>query len=536
MKIFFPVAILALSLLLMPAAKAADQAVDHAAQTIAIALGEEPPDLNSMRSTDAVSFFVLGHINEGLLRYDRRGRLAPGVAERWEVTAEGATFWLRRDAKWSDGQPVAAADFVFAWRNAVNPQTASQYAYILYPIKNAEAVNRGEKDTAELGVVAVDDFTLRVEFEKPCQYFLSLTAFGTYYPVREDFYTSRGERYAADTGDLLYNGPFKLTRWVHSASLRLEKNEHYWNRDVVQLNVIDIPYITDDPMARLNLFKDEKIAMTGLNSETLKDALRQKYKIRRHLGGAVFYLDFNYREGRLTRNRNLRKAIQAVFDPNELVDKVIAVPGNEPGRSLIPSWIMGLEKPFREEYPAREIEVDLDAAQTYLKQALNELGLAAIPPLVYLTGDSPDAGKQAEYMQNLFRTALGIELRIDKQTFKQRLEKMTTGDFDMVAAGWGPDYDDPMTFADLFASWNENNRGRYANADYDRWIRLAQSTTDLKERMDAMGKVQDLIIDDVVILPQFERSVNYVQHPRLKGVVRTRFGGDPNYVYARVVE
>lgn len=525
-----------LAVLAVPAAWAADQAVDYATQSITLALGEEPPDLNSMRSTDAVSFFVLGHVKEGLLRYDRRGRLAPGVAERWEVGLEGATFWLRADAKWSDGQPVTAADFVFAWRNAVDPQTASQYAYILYPIKHAEAVNRGEKPVEQLGVYAIDERTLKVEFEKSCQYFLSLTAFGTYYPVREDFFKSRGQRYAADAGDLLFNGPFKLTHWVHSASLRLEKNEHYWDRDKVQLNVIDVPYITDDPMARLNLFKDEKIAMTGLNSETLKDALRQKYKIRRHLDGAVFYLEFNHRQGRPMRNRNLRKAIQAIFDPNELVDKVIAVPGNAPGRSLIPSWIMGLDKPFREQYPAREIAVDLQQAQVYLQQAQQELGVDALPPLVYLTGDSPDASKQAEYMQNLFRTTLGIELKIDKQTFKQRLEKMTTGDFDLVAAGWGPDYDDPMTFADLFASWSENNRGRYASKAYDKWIRLAQSTEDPRERMDAMAKAQDLIIDDVVILPQYERSVNYVQHPKIKGIVRTRFGGDPNYVYARIVE
>jgi oligopeptide transport system substrate-binding protein len=137
-------------------------------------------------------------------------------------------------------------------------------------------------------------------------------------------------------------------------------------------------------------------------------------------------------------------------------------------------------------------------------------------------------------MQNVFKRKLGLDLRIDKQTFKQRLAKMKSGSFDLVAAGWGPDYDDPMTFADLFASWNENNHGKYANPEYDKQIKIAQNSADAKVRMDAMGKVQDIIIEDVVVLPQYERGVVWVLSPKVKGVVRTVFGGDPIYTYAKV--
>lgn len=526
--------IMGLALLVSPWGFA--DAVNYDKQKITIALGAEPPSLNSVKSTDQVSFFILGHINEGLLKYDKRNNLEGGVAERWQIDDNGAKFWLRKNARWSDGKPVTAHDFVFAWRTAVDPKTASEYAFIMYPIKNAEKINSGKMAVTELAVNAVDDYTLEVEFEKPCGYFLSLTAFGTYYPVREDFYRQQGERYAADKENILFNGPFILAQWVHGASLKMVKNPHYWNRNKITLNEIDVPYITADTQALFNLFKDGKIARTGLDSETLKNALDERFKIKKFSDGAVFYLEYNFRPGRVTANRNLRKAMQLVFDPNELVDKVIAVPGVLPGRSLFPIWLKGVEKKFRDEYPVPLIKKDLVLAKQHLEQAKKELKVDEIPPLILLTGDSPTASKQAEYFQSLYKTTLGLEIKIDKQTFKQRLAKMTSGEFDMVAAGWGPDFDDPMTFADLYASWNENNRGRYSNPEYDRWIRIAQESSDQKTRMDAMGKVQEIIVDDVVVLPNYESGSVYVQSPKLKGMVRRVVGADPSFVYSRVVQ
>jgi len=523
-------------LLALPNINLMAQAVDFEKQKVTIALADEPPSLNSIKSTDQISFFILGHTNEGLLNYGKRNKLAAGVAEKWEVNDKGAKFWLRKNAKWSDGKPVTAHDFVFAWRTVVNPTTASEYAFIMYPVKNAEAITNGKKSPDTLGVKAIDDYTLEVTFERPCGYFLGLMAFGTYYPVREDFYKAQGERYAADKENLLFNGPFKLTHWVHGAALKLEKNEHYWNKGAVHLNEVDMPYITSDALARFNLFKDGKIATTGLDGETLKNALQNKYKIRKFSDGAIFYQEFNYREGRVTANIHFRKALQLVFDPNELVDKVVAVPGNIPARSLIPLWVKGVEDKFRKEYPAKEISVDIKKAKEHLAIAKKELGLTEFPPLVLLVGDSPTASKQAEYLQNLYKKNLGLDVKIDKQIFKQRLAKMSVGDFDMVSAGWGPDFNDPMTFADLFASWNENNNGRYNNPEYDKLIRIAQNSADPKIRMDAFSKMQDIIIDDVAILLQYEAGSVYVQSRKLKGVSRRVIGADPSYVNARVVE
>ena len=510
--------------------------IDFDRQTITLALVQEPPQLNSMRATDTVSIFLLGHVMEGLVRYDKRGRISPGVATRWEIDAQGATFWLRDNAFWSDGKPVTAHDFVFAWQNALAPKTASEYAFILYALKNGEAINVGDLEPGALGVEAVNNTTLKIEFERPSAYFLKLTAFTTYLPVRKDYFESKGERYAAEATDMVYNGPFKLTDWVHSASLKMVKNDLYWDKENVHLNEIKVDYITADSRSRLNLYTDGKIAHTRLDGETYKDALTQRFRIRSFSTGSIFYLGFNHRPERSTSNINLRKAIQFVFDPEEFVNKVLQTPGNLPGKSHLPVWLDGVEDKFRQEYPAPVIEVDLEKAKLFLQKARQELDVDKIPPLVLLISDTPSASKQAEYLQGLLKARLGLDINIDVQTFKQRLAKMTAGEFDMVGAGWGPDFDDVMTFADLFASWNLNNRGRYNNPEYDKFVRIAMNSTEPRVRMDAVGHLQEILINDAAIINQYEQAVIYLLHPKLRGVVRRVVGHDPDYTYARVIK
>jgi oligopeptide transport system substrate-binding protein len=500
---------------------------------VRLASAEEPPQLDSTRATDQVSNRILGHVMEGLTRYGKGSEIIPGVAESWELGETRATFHLRANARWADGSPVTAQDFVFAWRTAVDPKTASEYAFILYPVKNAEAISQGKLPVDALGVRARDPHTLEVELERPTGIFLGLTAFTTYYPVKQAFYEARPGRYAADAKDLLANGPFILSQWVHGASIVLERNPQYWDAANVHLQRIEIPYFTQDPSTAYNLFKDGKIDITGLDRDLLGRAQADRYKMKAFAAGSVFYVEFNHRPGRATGSYHLRKAIQLVFDPNEYVSKVIGVPGNRPGTRLVPHWVPAVGGPFWKEYPIAPVRPDLDAARRELAQAKQELG-GTIPPLVWLTGDDPGTAREAEYFQYLFRSRLGIDLRIDKQTFKQRLAKMTSGDFDLVSAGWGPDYADAMTFADLFASWNENNRGRWKNDRYDALIRKAQATADQKVRMDAMAEAERILLDDVGILPKSEAGSVYVHSPKLTGIVRRAVGTDPDYTHARL--
>jgi len=519
-----------------PFAAALPPAVDIENNEISFVMTQEPQWLNTVKATDQVSFSVLDHISEGLMTLDINNHLVGGVAERWELTDDKATFWLRKDARWSDGKPVTAHDFVFAWQQVANPANAAEYAFLMRSFTNGEAIVAGDMPPESLGVEALDDHTLVAHLTSPTAYFLELVTFISFRPVREDFYLAQGQRYAADADKMLSNGPFILTEWVHGASLRMEKNPYYWNAQAIKLNALNVPYITEDPNARFNLFMDEKIVMaSGLDSSATKMAMSQRQRLRSFRDGTVFFIEFNHREDRPTRNLNLRRAMQSVFDAAEMTYKVIGMPGNAPSYSLYPAWLEGDEEKLQLEHPPHKPELDTERGLEYLRLAKQELGVEEIPPLTLLLSDTPGSIKQAEYLQNVMSRTLGLEIKLDRQIFKQRLAKMSAGEFDMVAAGWGPDYNDTMTFADLFTSWNLNNRGRYQSPRYDQLILEAQSTTDTRRRNQIFGEIQDLIHNDVIILPQYERGYIYVQHKQVDGIKRSRIGGDPNYNYAWII-
>ena len=520
----------------LPSGSVAKHAIDVENNSISLALSQEPPQMNSMRTTDAVSGMLLGHVKEGLIRHGPNNQLIPGVAKSWELHELGGTFHLRHDAYWSNGTRVTAHDFVFAWQTALKPATASPYSFILYPLKNAQEINEGKAEAETLGAVAVDDFTLEISLARPAPHLLALLAFFTYLPVNQEFYDSTAGNYGSDADLMIYNGPFKITSWLHARSLRLEKNEHYWAAERTKLDAIDFAHITSDPNANINLFATGKIALTGLDLQNIQRALNNRWPIKDHVDGSVWYLTFNLRPERVTSNRNLRKAIQMATDPHELVYKVYRTPGNIPGASIFPVWLKGVNGMFRDEFPAPLHTPDIELAKEYLALAKSELGVEKIPPLVLLTSNTPTADKQAQYYQNLFKRQLDIVIKIDKQIFKQRLAKSEAGDFDIVAGGWGPDYDDVLTFGDLFASWNDNNRGLFHNEELDEAVLVAENSLDQQERMEAMDIVQRVLYEEAPIIVEMERGSVYVIDERLKGVSRRSVGIDPDYTRAYIAD
>jgi oligopeptide transport system substrate-binding protein len=288
--------------------------------------------------------------------------------------------------------------------------------------------------------------------------------------------------------------------------------------------------MTPDDGARFNLFKTQKIdVLYRLGKDDLQNAQKEKFKLQKFSDGSLFYMLFNFRPGRVTANANLRKAIAAVLNPTEYVSKVVTIPGTVPGTGLVPSYMMGVKESFRKEFPMPLRKQNIAEAKRYLELAKKELGVTTLPTITWTTSDTPIASREAEYFQNLLKTTIGIDLKIDKQIFKQRLAKQQSGEFDIVSAGWGPDYADPMTFIDLFTSWNNNNNGRWVNQAYDDLVKKAMVTVDQKVRMADMAKAEKLMIDDLAILPLYERVVMYTSSPRVKGIVRRAVGYDPDY-------
>ena len=509
-------------------------AVDVQNNEITAYLRQDPPELNTMGAADAVSGIVLGHVMEGLLRYDEHGQLVAGLAERWEIEGDTATFWIRDNARWSNGEPITAHDFEFAWKTTLAPSTASQYAFILYAIKNAAAANNGDVSIDEVGVRAVDDKTLQVTLEQPIAYFDKMVAFATFSPVNEAFFNATNGRFAAEAESLLYSGPFMMTSWVHGASLRLEKNPYYWDQARAKLDAINFAYVTEDTNTLLNLFKDGRIVQVDLTAEMLEGAMQQGWVLDRFMDGSVFFIDFNHREGRITSNTNLRKAMLYAQDNNELVNSVIKLPGYMPAKSLFPMWMQGAQRTLHEEYPPPVAPFNVSVAKEYLEKAKQELGLTELPPIVLLADTSPVATISSQYYQETFKKNLGLEVVIDQQIFRQRLAKMESGEFDIVLSGWGPDYNDPLTFGDYYASWNLNNRGRYRNDRIDELVRIGQNSLDNEERMAAFGEIQQILFDEAVIIGNYERGRVYATDPRVKGILRRAIGAETDYTYAYI--
>ena len=516
------------------AASALADGVDAVGQSITIALTQEPPNLDATRSTDLVSFFIIAHVNEGLLRYDRGGRLVPGVAASWQNEGRRMTFHLKETARWSDGLPVVASDFVYGLRLVANPAHGSPYIAIMQPLRNAAKIRQGQLPPTALGVTAPDNRTVVIDLEEPCGYCPSLMSHGAFFPVNEAFHRGQGERYGAEPEHLLYNGPFELTRWTHGASLTLQKNADYWDAGAIRLREINIGYITEDNRTRLNLFQDGRIALARLGAETVREAVAQKLKVRTFRSGGLAYLTFNLRPGHPTADARLRKAVQMVFDPEEFVNRVIGIPGYVPAYSFFPAWINGASGKFQDEHPPARIPRDVGAARALVAAVRAEAG-GNVPELTLITTTSVTGNRIAEYLQGIIKRHLGLEVKVDQQIFKQYLAKARDGEFDIALSSWYPDFDDIVTYADLLGSTNPNNRSRYESRPYDQALEVVVTSIDPTSRMRAAAELQALLIRDVPVLPMAETGSAYVQHRRLRGVVRRVMGADPDYTYAWVV-
>jgi oligopeptide transport system substrate-binding protein len=496
-----------------------------------LVMGIDPPDMNSVRSVDPISRMLLGHIMEGLTRYGPNGELVPGIAGRWEVVGNRVTFELRRDAVWNDGTPVRARDFVFAWRQAIDRTVLSPYASIFYPIKNARAIHAGKLPGTELAVSAPDDWTLEVTLESPCAHFMGLTALPTYLPLQEQFYISRGTNYGKDAADLSTNGPFLLSRWEHDLSLVLDKNPRYWDAGRVQLDRIEIPFFTTDQNTAYNLFIAGEIDFVGIGREHLARAQADRLTMRAFRVGSVDYLALNQGQGHPTRNYDLRKALQLVVDPTEYIARVVGVPGTRPAVSVIASWVPGATGPFRTEYPIQTPRPNLQEAQRHVALARQALG-DPLPVLSWLTEDNADARRQAEYFQQLYKLQLGLHVAIERPGSQQYYEKVSRGDFDILATNWGPDFADAMTFADLFTSWNGSNLFHHRDSVYDGLIQQAAIEPDRRIRSNLFHRAERALLDQVALVPLAEPVSIYAQRPRLVGVVRRVVGPDPDFTWA----
>ncbi len=495
--------------------------------SITVNIASEPPEMFTVTTTDTVSFSVIRHIVENLVTLDSNDKVQPGVAKDWKVSDDGLnyTFNLRNDMKWSNGEPVTAHDFVFAWKALLTPEFAADYAYFGYVFKNGVAYNNGEVEADQLGFKAVDDYTLEVTLENPTPYFIDTLAFGVFAPVNEKAYNEFGTAYGTDADKMVYNGPFVMSSWEHESKIVLTKNPDYYGAKDIALETINMVMI-NDTNAALNAFKAGEVDIVGVNGDQAKLMRGENFPVYTYDDGACFYLEFNLTDPTLA-NQNLRTAITYAIDRQAFIDSILKN-SSKAAVGFTPPALNGAEKKFNEEVGATVPVFDKEKAVEYLDKAKAELGTDAIK-ITMICDDGDTAVKNAAFIQEQLRANLGLEIEVESMPFKSRLERMSNKDFSLVFAGWGPDYNDPMTFLDLFETGNGNNHTSYSNPAYDEILNKVRTTTDKKERFGYLMDLEKLVTSDLPIAPVYWRAKDYLISGKIaSGVVRTAFQ-DMNY-------
>ncbi len=462
--------------------------------------GAEPelfdPPLITAQATSRISYALF----EGLAQFDSHGVPQPGVAERWTISPDGLTytFFLRKNAVWSNGDPITTADFLFSWRRTLLPSTTSEYAYQLYYIKGAKDFGEGKStDFSTVGVRALDPFTLQVTLENPTPFFLDLCAFSTLLPVHRPT-TENFPDWASKPAHFIGNGAFLLKEWRPFDRVRLTKNPRYWNASAVQLQSVDI-IPTPRPHTAFNFYStgladlmmDKGLAPTPLLTELKK---RPDFHSSPFLGS--YFIRFNVTRKPFDDPR-VRKAFCLVLDKEYLV-KNITRAGETAATSFVPP---GAGSGYT---PPPGLSRNLDEARRLLAEAGFPNGLG-FPVRYYLYRADSDLDRDiAVELQSTLKRELGITVQLAQQEYTVYLNSQSKLDYDLSRSTWVGDYNDPNTFLDMLVTGGGNNRTGWSNLLYDKLIADAAKEVDLQKRYAIFRQAEQIILtEDPPICPLY---------------------------------
>lgn len=485
---------------------------DGAAGTniLKVQLDVEVASMDPQIATDGTSFEVMGAVTEGLYSVDAAGSPILAIAESVVKSEDGLSYTFTiRDTKWSNGTPVTANDFVFAWKRLVDPATASEYAFIaeIAGIKNAAAISAGEKSVDELGVTAKDDKTLFVELDFPVSYFESLMSFNSFFPVNEAFFTEKGELFGTSPDTILSNGPFKVSAYEPATTtIELVKNADYWDAAAVKIDGIEFQVIKEAQQTML-AYQNGTLDVATLAGEQVEQ-FKADAEFHNIMAGYLWYISPNQTVAGL-ENVNLRKAIALSYDKAAVANNILK-DGSIVADFAVPTLLAtGPDgKDFRET-ASTYLSTDKELAKQYFETAKTELGVTEIT-YTMIVEDTESAMNVAQFIQSEVQTNLpGLTLNIETMPKKNRVERMQAGEFELGLTRWGPDYADPMTYLDMWTTGSPNNYGFWSNPDYDAIIQSAKDgelALDLTARWEALKEAEGIVMEEAVILPVYQKG------------------------------
>ncbi len=473
----------------------------HKAQELSFNISSEPEALDPAKQTGVVEANVILNCFEGLTRNGAGEKAVPGVAENWTASKDGLvyTFNLRKNAKWSNGDPVTAGDFEYAWKRALNPETASEYAYQLYYIKNGEAYNTKKiTDPNQLGIKVINNYKLEVTLEAPCPYFLQICYFSTLMPLHKKT-VENNEKWATTPQTYISNGPFKLINWVHRERLIFEPNPNYWNRKNIKLTKLTFTMLEDQSTA-LTMWETNKLDIDEEPPAPELPRLIKEKKIKYLPELATYFYRFNVTKAPFNDVR-VRKALALAIDRKTLVTYVTKG-GQKPATALVPYGIgdANPSKDFRQVGGAFIKDADIKEAKKLLAAAGFPNG-KGFPTVELLYNTNQNHKMIAEAIQEMWKKNLGINVTLVNQEWKVYLDTQDNLSFQICRAGWSGDYVDPMTFMDMFVTKGGNNDTGWSNKKYDALIDQAKNTGDPKVRMQAMHDAEKILMAEMPIAP-----------------------------------
>ncbi|NQX57669.1 peptide ABC transporter substrate-binding protein [Paenibacillus qinlingensis] len=510
-------------------------------QEIKINFSAEPPIMDSSKATANAAFTFISAFNEGLYRTDKDGKAVAGLAKDMpKISPDGLTYTIdiRDNANWSDGQPVKAQDFIYSFKRTLDPATKGQYSFVVAWIKGGEAVTKAKtpeevkKAQDALGVKAISDKQIEIKLEKPVAFFTQMLAFGTFLPQREDFVTKAGDKYGAEADKVIGAGPFILSKWDHGQTLELVKNEKYWDAANVKLTKATVN-IVKDTNTGLNLYETDAADLTEINRDQLTLYKGKPDNLPKpELTNS--YLMYQVKKQPALANKKIRQALGMAIDRQAYVDTVLAN-GSVASTGLVPGGTSdGAGGEFRKTAGETQPKFDAAKAKTLLAEGLKELGLTALPKMKVNADDTETAKKSLEFILAQWKQNLGYVAEANPVPHALRIELSSKKDFDIVLSLWGADYNDPMTFLDMWVTGGEFDEGDYSNPEYDKLVKSAQTETDTTKRAKALVEAEKILMDDQGVAPLYFRTRAYLKKSTINGLILPSFGQEWELKWASV--
>ncbi|WP_455540128.1 peptide ABC transporter substrate-binding protein [Terrisporobacter sp.] len=507
-------------------------------KTVTLAKELDIISMNSSYATDGSSLEAIHATIDGLLTVDADGNLIPALAkEKAKVSKDGLTYTYElRDAKWDNGTPVTAKDFVYAWQRTASSADA-EYNYLYGEdgacVKNAEDVISGKKKPSELGVKAVNDTTLEITLSKPCAYFESLMSFPVFYPINQEFAEEKGDQFALTPENMLACGAYKMTSWETGSKYVLEKNESYYDADKVKVDKLVFNIVKDLSSSAL-AFESGDVDFTKLNKD-LVDKYKGSDEYAEVLEGYLWYFQYNF-ANKYLKNANIRKAISLAIDKEDLVNNVLK-DGSIVAKGFVPTKLAtGADGKDYRDTADSYMDTNIDEAKKAWKAGLKELGVDSIS--VNMLFDNADPAKSAaEYLQSHLQSTLdGLKIEMVAQEKNNRIEMQKSRDFDISLTRWGPDYADPTTYLFLMNTGNSYNYGDYTSKDYDKKMKEAADAQNSETRWELLKEAESIAMNDYAITPIFQVGGASLINKKVKGIETHAVGVPFIYKNVEIVE